>query len=407
MKKTIKLAVIAALALGATSAFATNGSNLIATGAKARSMGGACIGTSHGAESGLNNVALMTTVEDTEISFGGTFFNANVENYNSMNMGPGGDYTSSGESKADLSVIPEVSLANKIGDNFYIGVGMWGTAGMGVDYRGVQNKGQMEMVTNVQSMQFGVPLAYKIDNFSIGITPILQYGSLDINYVLPAPMGGTNVGSGIAQDLAFGYNLGIAYEISGLTLGAIYKSKIDMEYTGSLSGAIQGFGVTTYTNDTLSTPAEMGLGASYNIDEHTIAMDYKRIAWSDADGYKDFEWEDQDVLALGYEYATKGWAARVGFNYAKSPISEAKDGIVNSAGLSDGVVNTFNLLGFPGMIESHYTVGGTYNFSEQFSTDLAYVFAPEVSETYKNFLGQNITTKHSQNSLSIQINYIF
>jgi len=40
MKKTIKLAVVAALALGATSAFATNGSNLIATGAKARGMGG-------------------------------------------------------------------------------------------------------------------------------------------------------------------------------------------------------------------------------------------------------------------------------------------------------------------------------------------------------------------------------
>ena len=44
MKKTIKLAVVAALALGATSAFATNGSDMIATGAKATGMGGVGIG---------------------------------------------------------------------------------------------------------------------------------------------------------------------------------------------------------------------------------------------------------------------------------------------------------------------------------------------------------------------------
>jgi len=429
MKKKIKLALVLALVLGTTSAFATNGSNLIATGAKARGMGGVSVGTAHGAESGLNNVALITTVEDTEISFGGTFFNANVDNSNGMNLnltpmgGPDlGNESSSASSVADLSVIPEVSLVNKINENLYIGVGMWGTAGMGVDYRGSSNSGQMQMVTNVQSMQFGVPVAYKTNNFSVGITPVLQYGSLDINYIMSTAMqnasammngmapGATalvTVGSGIAQDLKFGFNLGVAYEISGLTLGAIYKSKIDMDYAGSLSTAIQGFGVPAYTNDILSSPAEVGIGASYKIKQHTIAFDYKQIVWSDADGYKDFEWDDQDVFAVGYEYATKGWAARVGLNYAKSPISEQKYAGANSAGLTAGVVNTFNLLGFPGIIETNYTIGGTYNFSKQFSTDLAYVFAPEASETYKNFLGQDITTKHSQNSLSIQINYTF
>lgn len=437
MKKTIKLAMVVALALGTTSVFATNGSNLIATGAKARGMGGVSIGVAHGAESGLNNVALMTSLEKTMISFGGTFFNANVDNTNGINLdftrmdGPNlGDETTSSSSKADLSVIPEVSLANKIDDNFYIGVGMWGTAGMGVDYRDAKNSGQMQMVTNVQSMQFGIPLAYKVDSFSIGITPLLQYGSLDINYVMSPAMQNafammhgvegsattpSTVGAGIAQDLKLGYNLGIAYEVNGITLGAIYKSKIDMEYTGSLSSAIQGFGVGAYTNDILSTPAELGVGVSYKMAEHIIAFDYKKIQWSDASGYKDFGWEDQDVFALGYQYTTKGWAVRVGFNHAKSPISEqarttderGTETNINSAGLSAGVVNTFNLLGFPGIIESNYTIGGTYNFSKQFSADLAYVFAPEASQTYKNFLGQDITTTHSQNSLSIQINYIF
>ena len=63
MKRTIKLAVVAALALGATSAFATNGSNLIGIGAKTRGMGGTAIGVGHGAESGIANPSLITSIK--------------------------------------------------------------------------------------------------------------------------------------------------------------------------------------------------------------------------------------------------------------------------------------------------------------------------------------------------------
>jgi long-chain fatty acid transport protein len=439
MKKTIKLAVVAALALGATSAFATNGSNLIGLGAKARGMGGVGIGMSHGAESGLQNGALITSVENTEISFGGTIFMPSVSNENGLMMPTAfdnqgqptafTDESSSADSDANLNVIPEVSIAAKINDNFYMGVGMWGTAGMGVDYRDATNTGQMEMVTNLQLMQFGVPLAYKTNGLSLSVTPVLQYGSLDINYnmstalqnlfmmsqqMAPTDPADKTVGAGVAQDLRFGYNLGVAYEVSGLTFGAAYKSQIDMEYEGVLSNAIQNMGAN-YTNDKLSTPAEMGLGVSYVFSGNTIAIDYKKIKWTDAKGYQDFDWEDQDVVALGYEYATSSWAARIGYNYAKSPITEmdrttnaqGQETNINSAGLSAGLVNTFNQLGFPGIVESHLTIGGTYNISKQTSVDLAYVYAPEVTNTYTNFLGQDITTKHSQAGVSAQVNFNF
>jgi long-chain fatty acid transport protein len=419
MKKTIKLAVVAALALGATSAFATNGSNLIGLGAKARGMGGVGIGMSHGAESGLANGALITSVKGTEISFGGTIFMPNVSNENTLNT-QGGPVTDSGSSDASLSVIPEVSIASKITDNLYVGVGMWGTAGMGVDYRGdaTNPNTQMNMVTNLQLMQFGVPVAYKMNGLSLAVTPVLQYGSLDIDYVIPGavnqsdPGNPGHVGAGVAQDLKFGYNLGAAYEISGLTLGAMYKSKIDMEYTGAFSTVVTPFTQTGYANDKLSTPAEVGIGASYTFSGNTVAIDYKKIKWSDAKGYQDFEWEDQDVVALGYEYATSSWAARIGYNYSKSPISEKtvvnpQTDMPNSAGLQPGTINTFNLLGFPGIVESHITVGGSYNISKQTSVDLAYTYAPEVTNTYKNFTAGDITTKHSQAGVSAQVNFNF
>ena len=387
MKKTIKLAVVAALALGATSVFATNGSDMISTGAKSSAMAGIGIGMSHGAESALSNPALITSVKGSEVSFGGTFFMPDV----STDGGSAG--VMSDDSDADMNVIPTVAVATKINENFFVGVGMWGTAGMGVDYRDATNHGTMNIVTNLQLMQFGVPLAYTTNGFSVAVTPILQYGSLDMDFTADINQDGTAThnAAGVSQDLQFGYNIGLAYEIADITMGATYVAQIDMDYTGQPM-------ITE-----LSTPATIGVGASYKFGESTIALDYKSIAWSSAKGYEDFGWEDQDVITIGYEYATKTWAARAGYNYASSPISDA--------GYAGTMNNMFNLLGFPAIVESHIALGGTYAFSEQTSMDIAYVYSPEASEKFDIATGpttvSTIETKHSQTALSLQLNYAF
>jgi long-chain fatty acid transport protein len=296
----------------------------------------------------------------------------------------------------------------------------------------------MNMVTNLQLMQFGVPLTYAMSGFSIGITPILQYGALDINYDMdPSTAGST--GAGVAQDLKFGYNIGAAFAMSGFTIGASYKSPIEMEYKGQLSSATQPFvdaGIFPGAMaDKLQQPSEMGVGASYEISGNTIALDYKKIAWSSAKGYEQFGWDDQNVIALGYQYATDTFAIRLGYNKANNPIKDAgamtMAGAMQAAGMETGsmdpavvgaampkyfggnALNTFNLLGFPATVESHMTVGGTYNFSKSTSLDLAYVYAPETSTTLTtmpdmtNGMDMSTTVKHSQTSVSFQLNFLF
>jgi long-chain fatty acid transport protein len=301
------------------------------------------------------------------------------------------------DSSADMNVIPEVAVASKVTDNFYWGVGIWGTAGMGTDYR--TEAANFKMVTNLQLMQFGLPLAYKANNMSFAFTPILQYGALDMNY----DAGAGSTGAGIAQDLKFGYNLGVSYEIDNLTLGAVYKSRIDMDYKNQLSVAMAGFGVA-YANTELSTPAELGVGASYTMGQHTVGLDYKKIKWSDAKGYKDFMWEDQNVYAIGYEYKTPSWELRVGYNHASSPISDQ--------GLAGTLTNTLNLLGFPAITESHYAVGATYIVSTQTSVDLGLTYAAKATQTYTAMnpdgaTTRDITTEHSQTGITAQINFAF
>ena len=433
MTRSIKLAVSAALALGATSAFATNGDHLIGLGAKARGMGGIGIGMSHGAESALVNPALISSVKGTEISFGGTLFMPKV----AADMGAG-----SSDSDADMSMIPEVSIASKINDNFFIGIGMWGTAGMGVDYRDATgNTSNMNMITNLQLMQFGVPMTYAISGFSVGIAPILQYGALDIHYktnlghaqmdqtgAVVGAVGSEGVGNGVAQDLAFGFNIGAAYTISSFTVGVSYKSPIEMEYKGQLSSAtapfVQGGVFSAAMDDKLEQPSEIGLGASYEFEGNTIALDYKKIAWSSAKGYEDFGWDDQNVIAVGYQYATKGYAIRLGYNQADNPIGDAGAMSLAEAGAAAGglptadyfagnALNTFNLLGFPATAESHFTVGGTYSISETTSLDLAYVYAPETSTKLMtmpdttNGVDMYTEVTHSQSGVSFQLNYVF
>jgi long-chain fatty acid transport protein len=375
-------------------------------GAKARGMGGVSIGMSHGAESGLANPALITTVKGTEISFGGTIFMPDVE---TTIPNPGG--INSVKSDADLSVIPEVAIAQNIGNGLSWGIGMFGTAGMGTDYRGTGQN--MEMVTNLQLMQFAVPVAYKVGAFSIGIAPVLQYGSLDINYVSPAgALDGTNPEtksstSGVAQDFGIGYNIGVAYSEEGLTLGASYKSAIDMEYKGQIGAAMEDF-TGVYGSDNLEQPAEIGVGASYTFGGNTIAIDYKKIQWSNAKGYKDFKWEDQDVYMIGYQFAQDSWAVRAGYNYAKSPITNQP--VVASNMYQGSLINTLNLLGFPAIVEQHYTIGGSYALSKATSIDLAYVYVPEATEKFDTMTPNNtsyIETKHSQDAVSMQVNFAF
>jgi long-chain fatty acid transport protein len=402
--KTLGRTLTLSLAV-ATTLHATNGDNLIGVGTKSRGMGGTDIGISHGAESGLINPSLISFVDGTEISFGGILF---LPDINAGFVGAP-SYTSD----MDVSTIPEVSIAHKINENWYVGVGIWGTAGLGVDYSQAPNLGNLNMVTNLQLLQFGVPVAYKTGGFSVGFTPLMQYGNLDINYHLPtgeANPSYMNIGAGIMQYYGFGYNLGLSYDfeqdgVKGLMIGAIYKSKLEMNYDNTFETATAPFAFPgypdLYSGDALEQPAEFGVGISYNYQEHTFAFDYKNIQWSDAQGYGEFGWEDQDVFAFGYQYAKDNWAVRGGYNYAESTVVEQMD----------PRLNMFNLLGFPATAEHHYTIGMSYGFTDKFSLDLSYVYQPTTTKTFSiaglPFPAQEFTVDHRETSASFQLTYKF
>jgi len=243
--------------------------------------------------------------------------------------------------------------------------------------------GLFSMRSNLLLLKFSVPVAYGQDNWSVGIAPVMMYGSLDMSFKTPntVDVGGGNFfpdgtvsshGNGSSASFGLGLELGASYTLPdmGLTLGATYHSSIEMEYKDQISTSAAAFGFTgpnAFTNK-LEQPAEYGLGIDWTEGDISLTADWRNVRWGNARGYQDFGWENQDVYALGAEYRMDDLALRAGFNYGKNPI-KATDG----SGLG-GSINTLNHVMFPAVTQRHYTLGAGYQFTKNVGADLGLTY---------------------------------
>ncbi|MBN2646310.1 MAG: outer membrane protein transport protein [Thiotrichales bacterium] len=418
MKKT-KLAFALSSILLSSSALATNGTNLIGIGAKSTALGGTGVAAYFGAENLLANPALIGKSQGTELIFGGTVFMPDVRTEHNMNdfatfAGGESEGDANGiyraKSDGDLFVVPSAAFSSRINENMVYGIGMFGTSGLGAEYQ--DNKSMFNGHTALQILRFAPSLTFHNEVAGIGFSPIIQYGALDINYT--NPLDGTNVGKGVADDIAFGYSVGGYYDvIPGLTLAAAYTSAINMDYKGQLTTAAGPFNAFGFSveSDELEQPAEMKLGAAYEIGNMMFTADARRIMWGDAKGYKDFGWQDQDVYSIGAKYATKDYWIGAGYNYGEMPIEE-QDGRTGAG----AAANFFNNTYFPATTESHVTFGGGVAISKRATLEGAFAYAPEVTHKMDvtalqldpiNGDPQYTETKHSQTSATMMIRYNF
>ncbi|MBD3768395.1 MAG: outer membrane protein transport protein [Gammaproteobacteria bacterium] len=416
MKKT-KLALAITTAVFASSALATNGDNMIGTGAHEIAMGGTGVTGIHGAEGVLINPASIGGIQGTEFNIGGTLFMPTIKNETPTSPAGTDELTSAG----DTYIIPSVSTATRINENLTFGLGMWGTSGMGVDYSKETGgtAGSLKASSNLQILKFAPSLTYNKDNFAIGFAPVLQYGALDIDHDQTAFSGfgspNKGVGTGASSDLGWGYMIGGTYKTGNLVLGASYDSAIDMKYDGQISTQLDSFswlGVSAFTNDHLEQPAQIKVGASYLMGNITLSADFKQIRWSEAKGYKQFGWEDQNVIALGAKYDTDKFWIGAGYNRGDTPVDEQDAAAAGQAGIDNSAKNFFNLTFFPATSEQHFTLGGGYKLNNNLSVDLAVAYSPETEETFKttSLAGGafgDVTTKHSELSYTAQMSYKF
>ena len=444
MKKAVSSVLLASSIL-TTAALATNGDNLIGAGPVSRGMGGSGIGLPVETDSIFTNPAWISEYDGSNndsaiFSFGGTIFQPNVKARVQMPMyldtnGDGsGDFMTSvsrkAKSRADMFMIPEIALLKKAGKHLTFGVGAFGVSGMGADYRDIRPEAFSQVNTAFQYLSFIPAFSFETDGFHAGLGLNIAYGALAIGAVQCQQNmdGSINVptcqqrGSGLSTSIGTGILFGLGYKIMDmLYLGFNYKSQVDMEYKNVFDFNLDG----NYDNLELDQPVEYGFGVGVDLGIVRFVADWKKIKWSEADGYSDFGWEDQDVYSLGAEATFGRLKVRLGYNNGNSPIknkllkdSDALPGSANGNlgsdyGMSQFGVSYFNLLGFPAISEEHYTIGLGYKITGGFSLDFAYTYSPANKITHEsdpaNTMLRNvkITASNEQSAFTAALRYNF
>ncbi len=384
------LVVVAIVATLSPAAFATNGTQLIGIGPTSRSMGGVGIAAPQDAISAVfSNPAGMCFgpyCPTSQFDFAGTLFMPE----------PKAEVQASGQTvKADSRdnnyAIPAIGFSVPIGEaesRWRFGLSAYGISGLGVDYRdtAIDQSGfffggtqplASGIYTNLQLMKFAPTIAYQaLTNLSVGVSTQINYSTLDL-------------GDGTVAAYSYGVKLGTIYKpIDPLSIGLVYTSPQKATYNHVFDFSGNG----RRQNLSLEQPQEVGLGVAYEFFGPRLLLETnaKWINWSDAEGYEDFDWNDQWVIALGAQWeAIDNLFFRVGYNYAENPVDEhdingslvgpgpPKFVDVQGKSLPAYYYESFRVIGLPAVVEHHITAGIGYQIGESLKVDLSYMHAFE------------------------------
>ena len=403
------------LAISVTAFASTNGTNLIGIGPIARSMGGVGIAAPQDAISAVfANPAAMcfgAYCPGSEFNFAGTLFRPKPEAKVSV-----GGVSASAKSDDKIYNIPAIGLSVPIPDvpqTLRFGLAAYGVSGLGVDYRdtaldqpnffGTGAPLVAGSDTQLQTMKFAPAIGYQpTDQLSLGLALHIDYSSLDL-------------GSGSTFNYGYGYQLGVIYKLTdAVSLGASYVSPQKVKYENVLEKS-NGFSA----NLELESPQQLGFGVALTLfDKLLLEGDVRWLNWSDAQGYDEFDWDDQWVYALGAQYEViPKLFLRAGVNYGSNPVKRHQNftgtttTTVQGTTLPTYYYETFRIIGFPAIVETHLTAGIGYEFSPKFGIHAGYThaFEKKIKESGTSLAGTSasLESKLSEDSLELGLTWRF
>ena len=190
-----------------------------------------------------------------------------------------------------------------------------------------------------------------------------------------------------------------------VTLGATYQSKTYMTKFDRYKGLFADSG-------SFDIPTTYGLGAAVKLSpSFTLAADVQRILYGDVDSISNagaltsqlgssngpgFGWDDVTVYKLGAIYAyDDAITLRAGYNHSSQPIGKSQ--------------TLFNVLA-PGIIQDHFTLGGSYKFANKSELSVSYIHAFENKVNGSGsipaaFGGGEVNIKMYQDAIGIAYNW--
>ncbi len=383
MRNLARLLAAVSLAV-AFPASATNGMRMIGFGAVQDSMGGVGVGATLDACSLLSNPAGIADL-GWRLDVGGSFFKPTVKYAATGSIPVMAFDGQSLDSNRGGSPIPAIGYVHPVNEQLSVGVGVFGVAGMGVDY-GLNLYGGPSYTSYLQG-RLTPGVAYKLmDNLSVGAT--LNVMVAQMKYDVASGFG--QALHDTATALGIGGTFGVKYSpVKRVTFGAAYETRSyfqDFKFDipartlpATLPPPYGGMALPA-GQDRLAfdQPQSATVGVAVTpIDMLLLAIDVQWIDWASTMGHGlprytnditqtfaqpfNMGWGDQWVVKFGTQVSpTAGLKLRAGYNYGKMPLDPNR---------------AFENLVFPAVAEHHVTAGVGYDVSDKLALNLTGMYA--------------------------------
>jgi long-chain fatty acid transport protein len=352
--------------------------------------------------------------------------------------GPSGDAGST-------ALVPNLYLTKRLSDKTAFGFGLNVPFGLSTEYPRNWIGRYHAVYSSINTINMNPSVAYRVnDRLSIGAGLSVQHMEAEISKAidmgtlnaLPVPLGG--FGGAIpgllpqgsdsfieleADSWAYGYNLGLMYDLSEeARMGVSYRSEIKHDAEGradfsSVPALVPtitgGYFTDTDITSTITLPALASVSVHYDLSPQWSVMgDISWTGWSSFDELRvkfasgqpdnviDESWEDTMRYAVGASYeSSEKWKFRGGLAYDETPIPDAEHLTPSLPGGNRTVIG----------------LGSGYRHSDSWNLDIGYAhFIIEEPKINKDPSGNDVlagglkgTYDASADILSFQANYKF
>lgn len=395
----------------------TAGDNLIGIGASSRALGGSSSASPTDAIGAIaDNPAGLGLLPTTKLSE----FDASLTSFLPHVTAQVGGL--SAHSARKLYPIPSLALAGPVDGQegaLIYGLAAYGVSGLGVDYRGTAidttlAPSPFPLVagtrTELKLGEVAPAVAYRISpDYVAGLAVDVDYGRLDL-------------GNGGRHGFGLGIQPGVTYKATDrLTLGLSYVSAKPITYKAVTD--FNGDGILD--NLKLASPQQVKFGLGYELLPGSLRLssEVTWVNWAGAAGYSDFGWQNTWNYALGFDYAAipGKLAIRVGYNFGDNPVrvengfnganDPANVTVVQGKNVPNYYYQTFRVIGFPAIVEQHFSLGFEYHATGRIAVDAGYThaFKHSITESGTNPFGAPVTLSSSlsEDSFELGVRYGF
>ncbi len=387
---------ILTLLLFSTLASYAGGYRVSLQGGRALAMGHAGVGVIDNAEGAFFNPAGLVHLEGRlEIAAGISFVSSEIKFQNSIT----GQY----ESTNNPVSTPFYVYSNyHINDQFSVGLSVFTPYGSVVEYDTDWAGSHLVNRIDLSAVYIQPHVAYKInEKLSVAAGPTFIIGAVDFNRNLNRTLtdldgNRSNVTVKASGVTKVGWHASAMYRpMEGLNIGATYRSEVimnpsdgDATFNNVPNSPMTPFEDSKFSAE-LPLPAELLIGAAYEFDKWTIAVDYNRAFWNVyksldiqfenpnvPDSHNPRNYKDASTYRFGAQYQLNDMVAlRAGYYFDETPVRKG-----------------YFAPETPRTDSHNFTIGAGINIGDHFRVDAAllYIYFDEIDASYDHYMEDGV-----------------